>query len=739
MGSRKEEERNEKIIRGLMKLPPNRRCINCNSLGPQYVCTNFWTFICMTCSGIHREFTHRVKSVSMAKFTSQEVEALQNGGNQRAREMYLKDWDPQRQRLPDSSNADKVREFIKNVYVDKKYAGGKTSDKPPRSAQNHRSFEEETRRASSYHSYSQSPPYDYQYEERRYGKQAAVLSRTPGSDRGYYAAKLSSFAYSPNHSSDQMYEDRFANEGSVSRVSDYSVSSGGDPFRCGTESPSFQRDNGISSPPVEPAREILSSNGQHQTVDLFSEANFRRETDGTPHPQRTTSMENVRSFDGNSMSLKSYNSGSFGDAVSGPEQPVGTPQTRKPTSPRASPPVNYGGLDLFSSSVIPESNSTGVAAIDLFQLPATSAAPSADFFHPATISSSSSMNSYQSSQTYHPFSIDLFADTTEQQPPVKLPGFSIQNNEGWATFDTQPAAFQGTENITPAEVSSGGDSVMKFDPSKENANVQWPQFQHSSADNPRLSISIPGQESLSGVGDSSTKFDQVSMINANMQLARFQHSSPDKPVSSISSPGQKGLSSVQAPPVSITTQSWNAFDDSTANFSLGGIKQTGELPTASYDHSLTANQHLSFEGLEDFSNDGIQSTASFGGSCITADITMEASYTQPMVPPMGESKMHLNGYKSTNPFDLPYDSDLEQNNMFLDMSSLQAALPDAQLPSTFVGGVSQPWFHQNTVSSYIPAVPQGGLTYMGGQTSSSQLLNVPAQEHVASIGGNPFA
>jgi len=32
MGSRKEDEKNEKIIRGLMKLPPNRRCINCNSL-----------------------------------------------------------------------------------------------------------------------------------------------------------------------------------------------------------------------------------------------------------------------------------------------------------------------------------------------------------------------------------------------------------------------------------------------------------------------------------------------------------------------------------------------------------------------------------------------------------------------------------------------------------------------------------------------------------------------------------
>lgn len=41
MGSRKEEERNERIIRGLMKLPPNRRCINCNGL----VNGNFFSFL----------------------------------------------------------------------------------------------------------------------------------------------------------------------------------------------------------------------------------------------------------------------------------------------------------------------------------------------------------------------------------------------------------------------------------------------------------------------------------------------------------------------------------------------------------------------------------------------------------------------------------------------------------------------------------------------------------------------
>lgn len=61
------------------------------------------------------------------------------------------------------------------------------------------------RRASSYHSYSQSPPYDFQYEERRYGKPGLSLTRKPGSDRGFYEGKLSSFSAfsSPSHFSDR--------------------------------------------------------------------------------------------------------------------------------------------------------------------------------------------------------------------------------------------------------------------------------------------------------------------------------------------------------------------------------------------------------------------------------------------------------------------------------------------------------------------------------------------------------
>ncbi|KAL5127658.1 putative ADP-ribosylation factor GTPase-activating protein AGD14 [Glycine soja] len=70
--------------------------------GPQYVCTTFSTFVCTNCSGIHREFTHRVKSVSMAKFTPEEVTALQAGSNERAKQIYFKEWNPLRHSYPDS-------------------------------------------------------------------------------------------------------------------------------------------------------------------------------------------------------------------------------------------------------------------------------------------------------------------------------------------------------------------------------------------------------------------------------------------------------------------------------------------------------------------------------------------------------------------------------------------------------------------------------------------------------------
>ncbi|KAF3328407.1 putative ADP-ribosylation factor GTPase-activating protein AGD14 isoform X2 [Carex littledalei] len=174
MGSRmKEDEKNEKIIRGLSKLSANRRCINCNSQGTQYVCTNFATFICINCSGIHREFTHRVKSISMATFTTQEITALQEGGNEidclklvQFDNLLAVDCMLYYSRL--SHDIDKLRDFIKHIYVDQRFVGERNADKPP---------VVKVERESSVQERSLGPPYDSKQSPRK-DKAAASVNRT---------------------------------------------------------------------------------------------------------------------------------------------------------------------------------------------------------------------------------------------------------------------------------------------------------------------------------------------------------------------------------------------------------------------------------------------------------------------------------------------------------------------------------------------------------------------------------
>ncbi|CAL9214205.1 unnamed protein product [Arabidopsis halleri] len=652
MGSKREEERNEKIIRGLMKLPPNRRCINCNSLGPQYVCTTFWTFVCMACSGIHREFTHRVKSVSMSKFTSKEVEVLQNGGNQRAREIYLKNWDHQRQRLPENSNAERVREFIKSVYVQKKYAGANDADKPPKDSQDRGSSEDMTRRANSYHSYSQSPPYDYQYEERRYGKIPLGFTGKSASVKGLHA-KASSFVYSPGRFSDHMFEDQFANEGSAPRASDFSVSSGGDPFRSDIQSPNFQQEAEFRSPQFQHSNAPPSEN-------LFPGR----------QPQRTTSSGSVRSVDSNSISIKSYTSSGLGEAISESRQNTGSQQDK-------------------ASNHVPLVAESTKAPIDLFQLPGAPVAQSVNTFQPSIASQPPTVNFHQAPQTYSSTPTNLFAGNLGQQPTSRPPDLSAPKNEGWASFDNPMPAVKSTNVITSSGVPQL--EVKNEGIPQPSTTMQWPPYP-SIVDQHALSISSPWQEDLS---------DVLKNVVNNPQL-------------------------------------WNAFPDSIeANPLDSGRNTYQQVDGASTSSYNIDQQHLESQVIEELSNDGTQATRIPAGSSafgFPGNIGIAPSYSE-------EAWQHVNEQKSANPFDLPYDSEFDSNDMFLDMSSLQGALPDIQTPQGFLNGVSQPWLTADSVPSYLPApaVSQGGLACMAGQASTSQLQNSAAQGPVVSTGGNPFA
>ncbi|XP_014508924.1 probable ADP-ribosylation factor GTPase-activating protein AGD14 [Vigna radiata var. radiata] len=349
MASRlKEDEKNERIIRGLLKLTPNRRCINCNSLGPQYVCTNFWTFVCTSCSGIHREFTHRVKSISMAKFTALEVSALQEGGNQRAKEIYFKEWDPQRHSLPDSSNVDRLRDFIKHVYVDRRFSGEKTNDKPPRAKGDKDDFYE-SKRTETYQGGPKSPPYEDRYSDR-----SSPGGRSPGYDQEnrQYGGDYKTSPGRPPIINDWRREERF---GDGRKYEDNKISDGNHKWEG--HSPDRTKDSGSSSPPiVRPVREILGENVVPLRISEPPKTNSGLAANGSTLTQRTASSSSLASSHGTPVEVKPETLKSLIDFDDDPEPSVAPaiPQAHQTAVAELGMPANSNDNNWASFDFAPE-------------------------------------------------------------------------------------------------------------------------------------------------------------------------------------------------------------------------------------------------------------------------------------------------------------------------------------------------------------------------------------------------
>ncbi|GMY17806.1 probable ADP-ribosylation factor GTPase-activating protein AGD14 [Fagus crenata] len=365
----KEDQRIEKIIRGLLRHPNNRRCMNCNSLGPQYVCTTFLTFVCTNCSGVHREFTHRVKSVSMAKFSAEEVSALQAGGNERARQIYFKEWDPQRHSYPDGSNLHRIRDFIKHVYVDRKYTGDKSSDKLPRLRLNDKEETNESRKVVAYRGGSRSPS----SEERYKGHHSKRISSGGRSDDGsfkYYYDERRSPRYpqensrhgGPRRSSArfEVVDDRFRDDEHGSRRLSNTES------KLVIRSPDIQKNVDRSlSPVVPPVGDILGDN-VHPLQNITSTSD-QGSVDKNPAEHKRRNSASLIDFNADSepldaatvpqtqLMLHSDNGGNFG-----------RPAMEKPSQAPSSNTLESLLFELSVPSDVPASNiSEGPRSDDL--------------------------------------------------------------------------------------------------------------------------------------------------------------------------------------------------------------------------------------------------------------------------------------------------------------------------------------------------------------------------------------
>ncbi|XP_061080029.1 arf-GAP with dual PH domain-containing protein 1 isoform X2 [Conger conger] len=79
-----------KILLDLVKQPDNNRCADCGSPDPDWASCTLGVFVCLTCSGTHRNLTNgsRIKSIRLDLWDDELVQFMRANGNASARELY---------------------------------------------------------------------------------------------------------------------------------------------------------------------------------------------------------------------------------------------------------------------------------------------------------------------------------------------------------------------------------------------------------------------------------------------------------------------------------------------------------------------------------------------------------------------------------------------------------------------------------------------------------------------------
>ncbi|GAV92235.1 ArfGap domain-containing protein, partial [Cephalotus follicularis] len=700
----KEDEKIEKMIRGFLKLPENRRCINCNMLGPQYVCTTFLTFVCTNCSGVHREFTHRVKSVSMAKFTTEEVNALQAGGNERARQIYFKEWDPQRHSYPDGSDLHRLRNFIKHVYVDRKYAGDQRSTaRLPTLRLTDKEDSYDTKKAGAYLGGFRGAQVEEVYERCSSGRSYQGGRSEDGNVKFYYDESRTSPRFARENSrsggfkrspvrfeivDDRLRDDRF---GSGRRYETQRLSKEESKFVSNSPDRQMNLDR-YMSPLTLPVKDTSGENVPKQKVGSSSRSPCTYQLSLL---QNTESSSDMASVNSNQLENKGGNSESLLDLSTNtdPSNAIVAPQIQQdaPSNDGGNQSSNFSKektiqapkmntLEALLFELSPALVPVGIASEVPSSIEASSTAkaaniPAADILSAASAVKMSetpckdnvstfSSAIYSSAQPCNgglPLTVpDNSGDTivkvvstidAPEVPSSRGPPHEVPDNNRDSTVkvaSTIDVLAEPSSRGSPQEMpDNNSDSTVKvFD------RQQFPSIlQHQPSASPATEDrSSPTQQAITPVGAPNNQTASL-VPNAEAPFGA-EGSSAQQPSQALSKPVQDTISAARAQPLQVDTKS-------------SGRKELPEdIFTANYP-SVSAP----FQGWQTHPAHGM----GFG--------MQRYPNTMPM-------PVFVNSAKSTNPFDLNSETSQLQAPPFPFMASLQGVLPNMSVPTVLLSAPS---------------------------------------------------
>jgi stromal membrane-associated protein len=118
--SKEQEARHRKALQELLKLPENRECADCTAKSVHWASVNLGVFNCIKCAGIHRNLgvhISKVRSVTLDKWTDEQIETMQRIGNARAKEIYEANGAPPKPSEDDDVSV--IERYIRNKYEKK--------------------------------------------------------------------------------------------------------------------------------------------------------------------------------------------------------------------------------------------------------------------------------------------------------------------------------------------------------------------------------------------------------------------------------------------------------------------------------------------------------------------------------------------------------------------------------------------------------------------------------------------
>ena len=110
-----------RLFSNLLRDEDNKYCVDCDAKGPRWASWNLGIFLCIRCAGIHRNLgvhISKVKSVNLDTWTPEQVAAIKEMGNSRARAVFEANV-PEGFRRPQSDSA--LEAFIRTKYEQRKY------------------------------------------------------------------------------------------------------------------------------------------------------------------------------------------------------------------------------------------------------------------------------------------------------------------------------------------------------------------------------------------------------------------------------------------------------------------------------------------------------------------------------------------------------------------------------------------------------------------------------------------